>query len=64
MVTEAAYAGLHEDPARHSPRLQILTIEHAMQLRERAVHLPARREDTFKRAAREEDPNRQTTLDL
>jgi hypothetical protein len=35
-----------------------------MTLRERAVHLPARCEDTFKRAAREEDPTRQRALDL
>lgn len=46
------------------PRLQIVTIEQAMSLRERAVHLPARREDTFRRAAREEDTRRQGALDL
>ncbi len=65
MVTEAASAGLHEEPGfAPVPRLQIVTIEQAMSLRERAVHLPARREDTFKRAAREEDPTRQRALDL
>jgi hypothetical protein len=35
-----------------------------MRLRERAVHLPARRDDTFKRADREEDTTRQSSLDL
>ncbi len=65
MVTEAASAGLHEEPGfAPVPRLQIVTIEQAMTLRERAVHLPARREDTFKRAAREEDQTRQAALDL
>jgi site-specific DNA-methyltransferase (adenine-specific) len=65
MITEAASAGLHEEPGfAPVPRLQIVTIEQAMTLRERAVHLPARREDTFKRAAREEDTTRQSALDL
>ena len=65
MVTEAASAGLHEEPGfAPVPRLQIVTIEQAMSLRERAVHLPARREDTFKRAAREEDTRRQGALEL
>ena len=65
MVTEAASAGLHEEPGfAPVPRLQIVTIEQAMSLRERAVHLPARRGDTFKQAAREEDSSRQSTLDL
>jgi site-specific DNA-methyltransferase (adenine-specific) len=62
MITEAASAGLHEEPGfAPVPRLQIVIIEQAISLRERAVH---RREDTFKRAAREEDPRRQTSLDL
>lgn len=46
------------------PRVQIVTVEQAMRLRERAVQLPARREDTFKRAAREEDTGRQGSLGL
>jgi len=41
-----------------------VTIEQAMALRERNLHLPARREDTFKRAAREEDTRRQGALDI
>ena len=65
MVAEAASAGLHEEPGfAPVPRLQIVTVEQAMQLRERAVQLPARRDDAFKRAAREETPNRQGALDL
>ncbi len=65
MITEAASAGLHEEPGfAPVPRLQIVTIEQAMALRERSVHLPARREDTFKRPAREEDTRRQGALDL
>jgi hypothetical protein len=35
-----------------------------MRLSERAVQLPAGRDDTFKRAAREKDTGRQGTLDL
>jgi DNA modification methylase len=65
MISEAASAGLHEEPGfAPVPRLQIVTVEDAMRLRERAVHLPARRDDTFKRAAREEDTTRQKSLDL
>ena len=65
MIAEAASAGLHEEPGfAPVPRLQIVTVEQAMALRERAVHLPARRDDTFKRAAREEAPHRQGALDL
>jgi hypothetical protein len=65
MVSEAASAGLHEEPGfAPVPRLQIVTVEDAMRLRERAVQLPARRDDTFKRAAREEDRGAQGALDL
>jgi len=46
------------------PRLQIVTIEQAMRLRDRAVRLPARRDDAFCRAAREEDRGAQSALDL
>jgi site-specific DNA-methyltransferase (adenine-specific) len=46
------------------PRLQIVTIEEALQLRDRAVRLPARRDDAFKRAAREKDAGTQGSLDL
>jgi site-specific DNA-methyltransferase (adenine-specific) len=65
MIAEAASAGLHEEPGfAPVPRLQIVTVEQAIALRERAVQLPARRDDAFKRAAREEAPHRQGALDL
>ena len=46
------------------PRIQIVTIEAAMALRDRAVRLPARRDDGFKKAAREEDVRAQGALDF
>jgi site-specific DNA-methyltransferase (adenine-specific) len=65
MIAEAASAGLHEEPGfAPVPRLQIVTVEQAMQLRKRAVRLPARRDDAFKRAPREEAGGRQGALDL
>ena len=64
MTTEAAGAGLCAIAGFASvPRIQIVTIEQAMALRDRAVRLPAR-VDGFKRAAREEDGTRQKALDL
>jgi site-specific DNA-methyltransferase (adenine-specific) len=65
MITEAAAAGRHEEPGfAPVPRLQIVTIADAMRLRDRAVELPARRDDAFRRAAREVDAGRQGALDL
>lgn len=65
MISEAAAAGQFEmegfDPV---PRIQIVTIEEALDLRDRAVRLPARRDDAFKRAAREEDKGAQGKLDI
>ena len=65
MITEAAAAGLFEmegnDPV---PRIQLVTIEDALTLRDRAVRLPLRRGDTRKKAPREEDQGRQSALDL
>ena len=64
MVTEAAGAGLCEVAGFGSvPRIQIVTIERAMALRDRSVWLPARL-DGFKKAAREEDGTRQGKMDL
>ena len=64
MVTEAAGAGLCEVAGFGAvPRIQIVTIEQAMALRDRAVRLPARI-DSFKKAAREVDGSRQQALDL
>jgi site-specific DNA-methyltransferase (adenine-specific) len=64
MITEAAAAGQHvEDGFAPVPKIQIVTIEQALQLRDRAVQIPARRDDTFKKAAREKEPG-QGSLDL
>ena len=65
MVTEAAGAGQFELPGfAPVPRIQIMTIKAAMALRDRAVRLPARRDDGFKKAAREEDVRAQGALDF
>lgn len=65
MLTEAAGAGQYELPGfQPVPRIQIVTIEEAMTLRDRAVRLPARRDDAFKKAGREEDTKAQGRLDL
>ena len=65
MEREAAAAGLYEmEGFTPVPRIQIVTIEAALELRDRAVRLPARRDDAFRRAAREEDRGAQGSLDL
>ncbi|MBF9046667.1 site-specific DNA-methyltransferase [Rhodobacterales bacterium LSUCC0031] len=65
MIAEAAAAGQHTEPGfTPVPRIQIVTIEDAMRLRERAVQLPARRADSFRRAPREEDRGAQGQLGL
>jgi site-specific DNA-methyltransferase (adenine-specific) len=65
MVAEAAAAGQHEEPGfAPVPRLQIVTVEEAMRLRDRAVILPARRDDAFRKAPREADRGAQGRLDL
>jgi site-specific DNA-methyltransferase (adenine-specific) len=65
LVTSTRSFHLHEEPGfAPVPRLQIVTVEQAMRLRERAVQLPARRDDAFKRAAREADSRKQTSFDL
>lgn len=57
--------GLYELPGFASvPRIQIVTIEQAMALRDRAVHLPARRDDGFKKAAKEVDGSAQGALEF
>ena len=61
----AACAGHFELPGfAPVPRLQIVTVEDAMRLRDRAVILSARRDDTFKKAAREPVRGAQAALDL
>lgn len=65
MTTEAAGAGLCKmEGFEPVPRIQIVTIEDALKLRDRAVRMPARRDDTFKKAAKEEDTSAQGKLDL
>lgn len=64
MITEAAGAGLWQiDGFAAVPKIQIVTIEQALALRDRALRLPAR-VDGFKKAAREKDAGRQKALDL
>ena len=54
MLTEAAGAGQFEMPGYTPvPRIQIVTIDEAMLLHDRAVRLPARRDDAFRKPARE-----------
>lgn len=65
MITEAAAAGQFElDGFQPVPRIQIVTIEEALTLRDRSVRLPAVRSDTFRKASREEDTSAQGSLDL
>ncbi|WP_397542326.1 DNA methyltransferase [Roseovarius salis] len=65
MVAEAAAAGQFEmEGFAPVPRIQIVTVAEALELRDRAVRLPARRDDAFRKAAREEDRGAQGKLDL
>ena len=65
MIAEAAAAGQFEMEGNSPvPRIQIVTIEEALKLRDRAVQLPLRRSDTFKKAAREDDKSAQGRLEL
>jgi site-specific DNA-methyltransferase (adenine-specific) len=65
MLTEAAGAGqIVVEGLPPIPRMQIVTVEEAMRLRDRAVRLPPLRADTFKKAGREEDETRQKALDF
>jgi site-specific DNA-methyltransferase (adenine-specific) len=64
MMTEAAGAGQAQVRGFGAvPRIQIVTIDAAMRLRDRAVRLPARLE-SLKRAVREEDGTRQQAMDF
>ena len=64
MTSEAAAAGQFEmDGFSPVPRIQIVSIEDALALRDRSVRLPARRDDTFKKARRESNSS-QGALDL
>jgi site-specific DNA-methyltransferase (adenine-specific) len=65
MVTEAAGAGQYTLPGTEMavPRIQIVTIEQALALRDRAVRVPLV-QASHKRAVREEDATRQQAMDL
>lgn len=64
MIIEAAGAGQFEmDRFAPVPRIQIVTIAQAMELRDRALRLPAMI-DNFKKAAPEVDHSRQRSMDL
>jgi hypothetical protein len=63
MVTEAAAGQLDLDGTAPVPRIQIVTITQALQLRDRTVRLPLRRDDAFRKAAREADKGAQSEID-
>ena len=64
MRAEAAAAGHFAlDGLPPVPRLQLVTVEEALKLRDRAIRLPLARDDAPK-ARREEDAGRQGALDL
>jgi len=63
-IAAAAAAGRHEEPGfAPVPRIQIVTIGDVLHLRDRAVQLPARRDDGYKKVAREAKPDSQGSLD-
>ncbi|MGB3408863.1 MAG: DNA methyltransferase, partial [Jannaschia sp.] len=63
MVAEAAAAGQHEEPGfAPVPRLQIVTIEQAMDLRDRAAQIPARIGSAQKVAPKQKDTGAQGSL--
>ena len=65
MIAAAAAARQFEMPDNTPvPRIQIVTIEQALNLHDRAVQLPLRRSDAFKKAAREEDKSAQGKLKI
>jgi hypothetical protein len=65
MITEAAGAGQYTLPGTDLsvPRIQIVTIEQALALRDRAVRVPLV-QASHKRAAREDNTRSQGALDL
>ncbi len=65
MISEAAAAGQFEiEGFAPVPRIQVVTIAEALELRDRAVRLPLRRDDAFRKAAREEVVGAQGKFDL
>ena len=65
MRKEAASAGLYATPGGRSiPRIQIVTVEQALALRERAVQIPLGHNISFKPAPREKAPGREKAIGL
>ena len=65
MIAEAVAAGQFEMEGNAPvPRIQIVTVEAALELHDRAVQLPLRRSDAFKKAVMEEDKGAQGHLEL
>ncbi len=65
MIAEAAAAGQFEMEGNAPvPRIQIVTVEAVLELHDRAVQLPLRRSDAFKKAVKEEDKGAQGHLEL
>ncbi len=64
MLTEAAAAGFWETDWGPVPRLQIVTIERLLTSPAAPVRIPMARSDVYRKAAREDRPDRQGNLDL
>ena len=65
MEAEAAAAGQHEEPGfAPVPRLQIVTVEDAMRLRDRAARIPARLGSVQQVAPKQRRAGDQAALDL
>jgi site-specific DNA-methyltransferase (adenine-specific) len=64
MLTEAAAAGFWDTDWGQIPRLQIVTVEQLLTSVAPPIRIPMARSDTYRKAAREERPHRQGSLDL
>jgi len=64
MATEAAAAGFWDTDWGQIPRVQIVTVEQLLSSPAAPVRIPMARSDTYKKAAREDQPDRQGNLDL
>ena len=65
MIVEAAAAGQFEmESFSPVPKLQIITIEQALELHDRALQLPLQRSDNFKQAKRDSKKGDQPSLDI
>ena len=64
MKTEATAAGYWETPWGQMPRIQIVTVEELLTSPTPPLRIPMARSDTYKKAAKEEGPDKQGSLDL